>query len=164
MTEQKEKKSKIPYIFVAFFAVIFAVDAFFIYLSKATWRGLATENSYEKGLHYNQTLAEAKKQEALGWKMTISFTSLSNDSGNVFITLKDKDLKPITDAKISIEVKRPVQEGFDFNQDVAFKGGLYEAKMTFPLPGQWDFLVTAQKGEDIFRAAKRYVVQKKKPL
>ena len=69
MSEQK--KSKIPYIFFIFFAVIFAVNFSYIYVSQKTWRGLATEDAYHKGLNYNQVLEEEKKQKELGWKSTL---------------------------------------------------------------------------------------------
>lgn len=159
MADQKDKKSKIPYIFFAFFAVIFAVDFTFMYLANTTWRGLATENSYEKGLQYNQTLAEEKKQEALGWKMGISFTNFSNKSGKLLVNLQDRNIRTIPNAKIAVTITRPVQDGYDFTQSLEFIGGIYEAKIDFPLKGQWDFLVHVEKDGDIFKQTKRFIVQ-----
>ena len=153
-----QKKSKIPYIFFIFFGIIFTVDFFFIYLSNKTWRGVVIQDSYRKGLHYNQTLDEEKKQEELGWKMAISFRNISHKKGVLLITLQDKNLKLITDAEISVELKRPVQDGDDFVKKVEFVGGIYEAKIAFPFKGQWDFLIKAKKGDDIFQATKRFII------
>ena len=154
-----QKKSKIPYLFFIFFGVIFSVDAFFIYISQKTWRGVVTENSYQKGLKYNQTIAEEKKQEELDWKMTISFNYFSQNKGVLLVNLQDRNSQPITNAEITVEIRRPTQEGYDFSQKVEFIGGLYEAKINFPLKGQWDFLIKAKKGDDVFQETKRYIVR-----
>lgn len=155
---QKQKKSKIPYIFFIFFGVVFSVDFFFIYLSNKTWRGIVVEDSYYKGVHYNQTLEEEKKQQELGWKMSVSFNNISKNNGVLLVNLLDKNLQIIADAKISVEIKRPVQDGYDFSQELKFVGGIYEAKIGFPLQGQWNFLVKAQRDGDVFRETKRFII------
>ncbi len=153
------KKSKIPYLFFVFFAVIFAVDAYQIYLSKKTWRGIVTEDSYHKGLHYNDVIDEAKKQQELGWKMQISYKNLGNKSGNLEIFLFDKNGVKISDAVVVVELRRPTQDGIDFKQEIKFGGDSYKAKIDFPLAGQWDFRINASKLSDTFRESKRYVVR-----
>ena len=63
--EKNRKSPKDKYIlfaFLAFFGVIFVVDGIFITTALRTHRGVVTEQAYEKGLHYNQTLNEAKDQ------------------------------------------------------------------------------------------------------
>lgn len=153
-----QKKSKIPYLFFIFFAVVFTVDVYFIYLSKKTWRGVIKENSYQSGLNYNQTLAEERKQQDLGWKIAISFNNLGKRNGVLLINLQDKNSQIIQDAKISVEIKRPVQEGFDFSVTPKFNGGIYEEKINFTLKGQWDFFITARKDDDVFKVTKRFII------
>jgi nitrogen fixation protein FixH len=165
--ENPLKKSKIPYIFFAFFGVILVVNIFYIYLSKTTWRGLATEDSYQKGLNYNQTIKQVAAQKELGWKLKIKIQPLlrktleKNEPRkiNLVIQLEDKNLQVINDATISVEFKRPTQEGFDFSQNINFSNGVYQAEITFPLKGQWDFVVLATKDEKVFQEVKRYVIQ-----
>ncbi len=153
------KKSKIPYFFFVFFAVIFAVDAYYVYISKKTWRGVITEDSYRKGLDYNEVVADAKKQEELGWNLKISYKNLKNKNGELEILLVDKNNNRISDVLVTANFKRPTQEGQDFSQELKFIDGKYFAKIEFPLAGQWDFQIVATKGEDSFRQSKRYVVQ-----
>jgi nitrogen fixation protein FixH len=154
-----EKKSKIPYIFFAFFAVIFAVNFFYIYLSKKTWRGVATENAYQKGLNYNQTLKQVEKQKELGWNLKINYYPNKKNSGLLSIRLTDKNSHVIKGAEIFVDLKRPTQEGFDFVKKAEFVDGSYQTQITFPLSGQWDFEITAKKDGEIFKASKRYVIQ-----
>jgi nitrogen fixation protein FixH len=153
-----QKKSKIPYFFLAFFLVVLLVNISYIYISQSTWRGISTQNSYQKGLQYNQVLQTAKKQKELGWKMKIQLKN-SNKAILILLDLKDKNSRQISDAKVVIEFKRPTQEGADFTQELKFVDGFYWAKINFPLRGQWDFAVIATKDENVFQEVKRYVIQ-----
>lgn len=154
-----EKKSKIPYFFFIFFAVIFTVNIFYIYISQKTWRGLVTEDSYHKGLRYNDVIADAKKQKELGWQLKISYKNSGNKTGELKIFLFDKKNQKISDAIVTANFKRPTQNGQDFSQELKFSDGAYEAKINFPLVGQWDFIISATKGEETFQESKRYVIQ-----
>jgi nitrogen fixation protein FixH len=157
MTEL-QKKSKIPYFFLALFLVVLLVNIFYIYISQSTWRGVSTQDSYQKGLQYNQVLQAAKKQKNLGWKMKIQLKNLDKEI-LVLLDLKDKNSRQISNAKVLIEFKRPTQEGVDFTQELKFINGFYQAQIAFPLRGQWDFAVLATKDDDIFQEVKRYVIQ-----
>jgi nitrogen fixation protein FixH len=154
-----QKKSKIPYIFIGFFVVIVLVNIFYIYLSKSTWHGIYTSDSYHKGLQYNTAIKLAKKQEDLGWNMQIQYRRISETRGAFMIGLRDKYTKPINDAKIFINFKRPSQEGLDFSEPVDFKNGVYQVLVNFPFKGQWDVEVVVQRGSDIFQQVKRYVIE-----
>ena len=154
-----EKKSKIPYIFFAFFAVIFAVDFLYIYLAGKTWRGIVTEDSYHKGLDYNQVFLKEKKQKELGWNLKISYKKLDKNLLLFTVDLSDKKQRTINDAKVSLSFKRPVQDGQDFLQDMQFVDGIYQAKVMLPIKGQWDVAIKAAKGEDVFLDTKRYIVR-----
>lgn len=155
----KEKKSKIPYLFFIFFGVIFTVDFFFVYISKKTWRGVVVEDAYEQGLKYNEVLAQAKKQEELGWKMAVSYISSGNKEGDLLINFQDENVQTIKDAKITVNFKRPTQSGHDFEEKVEFANGVYTTKLKFPLIGVWDFEIKAIRGEEIFQRTKRYVIK-----
>lgn len=162
MTDQEnllQKKSKIPYFFFAFFFVIFAVNIFYIYLSKQSWRGVVTDDSYQKGIHYNETILQAKKQRDLEWSAKIKYQRLDEKTGLLQVKLFDKNSNRIAGANIYANLKRPTQEGFDFKVPLIFSNNFYEAKISFPLKGQWDVEIIATKGEDIFQEVKRYVIQ-----
>jgi len=154
-----QKRSKIPYFFIAFFAVIFVVDFFYIYISQKTWRGVATQDAYHKGLNYNQIILATKNQQHLGWKMNIKYRNDGNKSGVLMVDLFDKNSVVIRDAKLIVNFKRPTQEGFDFSQDLKFTNNQYRAQINFSLKGQWDFEVIASKDDKVFGEVKRYVVQ-----
>jgi nitrogen fixation protein FixH len=155
----RKKNSKIPYFFVAFFATFILVDLFYIYIAQKSWRGVFTQNSYQKGLHYNETLKLASKQQELGWKVDVKYQNLGNLLGEILIKLQDKNGVKIEDAKIIVKFRRPVEEGFDFRQELVFDSGIYQGKIQFPKKGQWDFEIIAIKKEEVLQEVKRYIVR-----
>ena len=157
MTNQK--RSKIPYFFFAFFAVIFVVNISYIYISQKTWRGLATQDSYKKGLNYNEVLKLADEQQKLGWSVVIKYEPFSRQKGKILVSVLDKNSAPISDAKVQLNFKRPAQEGFDFSQETKFSGGFYSSEISFPLKGQWSVEAVVSRSDDIFQEVKRYVIQ-----
>lgn len=158
MVEEK-KRSKIPYIFFAFFGVVITVNIFYIYVAKQSWRGLATENSYQKGLNYNSILKVFEKQKDLGWDIETKYIRSDKKSGIIKVDIFDKEKKLITDATVNIIFRRPVQDGFDFIQQLKFSNGTYQANIIFPMPGQWEADISIARGADIFHEVKRYVVE-----
>lgn len=149
------------WIFLAFFSTFIIVDIFYITMAEKTWRGLATEDGYQKGLKYNETLKAVKTQKNLGWKLDIKYTPTSAKQGGLQVKLFDKDNQEIRDAKLSVKVKRPVEEGHDFSIDLKFnpETSSYNSKATFPLIGQWELETIAVKNSDIFQEVKRIVVR-----
>ena len=155
----EKKPSKIPYIFFAFFAVILAVNIFYIYLSNKTWRGIETEDAYQKGLKYNDTLKAAKDQKELGWKINTTYMPVGPQEGKILVQVLDKNSQLIKGADLVINCKRPVQAGSDFSMDLKAEGIFYKSEIKFPFKGQWDVEIVATKGDVIVKDAKRYIVQ-----
>ena len=159
MSQNKQKPSKIPYLFFAFFGVIFVVNMFYIYIAQKSWRGVVIEKSYQRGVDYNKTIELAKKQKKMGWKVEMRFKNLGNNSGILRVLIRDKNSKLIKNANIRAYFKRPTQDGFDFNMPMIFSDGVYQARISFPLKGQWDFNLEINRGLDVFYAAKRYIIR-----
>ena len=87
--EKTEKHSKIPYIFIAFFAVIIVVNLIYIYLSQKSWRGVIFPDSYRRGVEYNETLKLEEAQKKLGWSIEIQSKDLGDGNFNILIIPRD---------------------------------------------------------------------------
>jgi nitrogen fixation protein FixH len=138
----------IPWYFVLFFLVLAIVDGFLVYLATSTQTGIVTENAYEKGLNYNQTLAEGEKEKELGWSTSLAFLpSETGHEGQIIYQVKGEKEIFLKGAEVSATLYRPVQAGYDFaatlteKQSSSHKGGAlsstYSAQVKFPLPGVW---------------------------
>lgn len=141
-SEAKKEKSGsgrlVFLIFLAFFGVIILVNGVFAYLAITSQTGLVTEKPYEKGLAYNETLAEARSQPALQ-------DSLTYDGAVLVWVLKDAQSVPIENATATATIKRPVQEGYDFDITLEHKGnGTYSAPLSLPMKGQWRAELSSQ--------------------
>lgn len=146
----------IPWYFVAFFLFIAIVDSVFVYLAVHTHTGLITQNSYEKGLKYNDIILAGEKQKKLGWKTDISFNS-NNDLFSIKISDKNDSL--ITGAEVKAYVKRMVHDGYDFSVNLKeTKKGIYTGALVLPLKGKWNVITIVQSGEQSYKTNKEIFV------
>jgi nitrogen fixation protein FixH len=157
---KENKKSKIPYIFFAFFATFITADLTLIYIAQKNWRGTVTENSYEKGRKYNKTLINDQKQQNLGWKVDLKHKNINSKESILILDLKDKDDKLIENAQIKLQLVRPTQTGYDFSQKLTFNldEKNYQKLVTFPLIGLWKVEAQIFADDKVFQYVKRIVI------
>lgn len=129
----------IPWIFVAFFAAVIAVNCVMLYYSLSTFNGLQTEDHFIKGIKYNQDLAGARAQAERAWKVDLAFTSDEPGKGRVTLDLRDKNGNLLKGSKVRVKFIRPTVQGFDRTIAPEYAGdGRYVAAVDLPLPGVWD--------------------------
>jgi nitrogen fixation protein FixH len=127
----------------AFFGVMFAVNGVFIYYAVATFGGGDTSSAYQKGLHYNDTLAEAAKQAKRGWAGTLSY---DKGAGRIAVELRDRQDQPVRGLGIGGSVGRPATDRQDVRVELEeHEPGTYTAKLDLA-PGQW---VVQLRSEDV---------------
>lgn len=151
----------IPWSFVAAFLVVLGANVTLVVFATKTWTGLETRNAYVKGVNYNDTLAEARLQEALGWESSITVTV--GDRGQVVleVALSSDDGKPLNGVRVSARFIRPTHEGNDAALDLAaFGSGHYKGETVLALDGIWDVQVTAARDGAFFEATERVVVER----
>ena len=139
----------------AFFAAVAAANLAMVFLGTASWTGLTDEKSYERGLHYNRILAEARQQDALGWHSSFAVTA-ADGHRRLAVRLTDSAGAALDGLILSGKAVRPTSDGAD--RELAFAatgGGVYVAELDLPLPGQWDLVVRAVHGDLIYRARHR---------
>ena len=125
---------------VLFFLVVFVVNALLVRFSIQSWTGLITEDAYQKGLAFNQTLEAQQQQKALGWQLTLDHALLvAGKSGPARCFLRDRHNQPLTGATIQGMLFRPVHQGVDQRFTMTeSEPGLYAAQLLPPLPGHWE--------------------------
>ncbi|MCE2687586.1 MAG: FixH family protein [Rickettsiales bacterium] len=152
------KKSKIPYLFFAFFAVIIAVDSYYIYLSQKTWHGIVgdSSNKFNK-TQYQPIIDKEKKQNSLNWQVAININNLSQRKIKINISAKDKNLQTINFEKIIIDFRRAGKEEFDFSIN---KNNINDIIVEFPDFGRWQasYSLIDKKG-NIYQDSKNYLIK-----
>jgi nitrogen fixation protein FixH len=149
-----------PYIFVAAFMVVVAVNGFLIYSATSTFSGLETEQHYEKGNAYNKDIEMAKRQIELGWQVEAKVEPLGEDGSkrriNLAASFKDKQGQPLDGMAVRALFIRPVQNGHDVSIPLSAKGrGIYTTDAELDFHGVWDLRVVAIGEKDSYQLAQR---------
>ncbi|MFO1073614.1 MAG: FixH family protein [Geminicoccaceae bacterium] len=145
------KGAWIPWLFVAFFAVVIAVNATMVWYALESWTGIATNDPYDQGLTYNRNLAAAEAQAALGWQSRLAARLTKGQAAEARFVLTDAQGGPIEGADVEASFERPTSEGVDFRLTLAPRDdGSYGASFALPVSGLWRVHITARRQGDLY--------------
>lgn len=149
----------IPWILVAGFGVVLAVNLAMIWIAMGTWTGISTNRAYDKGITYNRNLDAAERQAALGWRASIETAQAAGLAGTISVRLVDAQDQPLERIDVRAAFERPTHQGYDFGLALERTGpGTYAASFTAPLAGLWDVRVIATRDGDRLVATERLVL------
>jgi len=126
----------IPWTFAGAMGLVVVVNAVLVYVAVATFPGVTVPRSYEQGRQYNAVLAEAARQDALGWRAEVAFTG-----GRLTVHATDREGRPVPGRLAGVLV-RPL-EGTEI--PLVFTplgGGAWGAEVMPPRRGQWEARLT----------------------
>ncbi len=150
----------IPWALSSIFAAFLLANGIMIYFAAASWTGVGTENAYERGLAYNQTLDALRAQEALGWQVAAELRPLGNGEARVEVALSDRDGHPVAVRRVRARLERPTHEGYDREADLRdLGGGLYGGAIALPLPGQWDLKILVEHAGGLHQTTRRVMAK-----
>jgi nitrogen fixation protein FixH len=143
----------VPWIFVAGFAVVIAVNAIMVWLAVGSFSGLYTPQPRERSLHYNDIIARQTDRDALGWQLQATWQP---QDSRLEIAIADAQGQPIGDARLHAELVRPVEKRPPVVVDMAaVDGGRYAATVDLPVRGNWDLDVVVEQGGHRFAQTRR---------
>lgn len=138
-----KRSTWIPWVFVGGMALVVVVNAVLVYAALSTFTGVTTGRSYDRGRSYNQVLAEAAQQDALGWTTRVAL------EGKVLTVIaRDREGLPVG-GRVEGVLHRPL-EGAELRLDFTAAGpGRFIAFAEPPAAGQWDARLTlrGERGE-----------------
>lgn len=124
-------------IIVSFFAVVITVNLVMARFASSTFGGVVVENSYVASQNYNEWLAAAEKQKALGW----TATAARQADGRVALTLAGA-----TDAGVTVEAVARHPLGRQSDVALAFSAtgaGQFLSETALPA-GRWKLRIAAR--------------------
>src|SRR5262245_43444180 len=144
---------------VAFFGLIFLVNGIFAYYAITTFGGGDTSNPYQKGLNYNETLAEDARGAALGWQAQLTYAATA---GRLTFSLTDRDGHPVSGLHFNGTVGSPATDREDLSASFnEAESGAYAATVMLA-PGQWIVQLhwdeLSRAGDPVFRLKQRVFV------
>ena len=129
--------------------VFLIANGIMIYLSIEGNPGLVVDDYYERGQDYEKNMLKRIAKDP-GWDMKITMPELIEVAKPVLVncTVLDAAAKPVNRDSVTFYVYRPSDSKKDFFVPMQrIDDGLYEARVTFPLPGIWDVLVTVANAD-----------------
>lgn len=143
----------VPWLFVAGFALIIAVNGTMIWLAVSSFSGLYTSKPREIGLRYNAVIAEQKARDALGWRID---TAWRRESGTLVLNVVDGSRQPLTGARVSVQLVRPVEKMPPLDVRLtAVDLGAFEGHVDLPEHGNWDVDIVVERGTDRYALTRR---------
>ncbi len=127
-------------VMVAFFGIIFAVNAFFITTALNTFPGEETRRSYVQGLEYNRVIEAREAQAELGWTASANLTP-----ERALIEVLDGEGNPVTGLRLVGTLQHPA----DMSQDrqlvfAEIRDGVYAAGTDSLPDGRWTLAARAE--------------------
>ena len=149
----------IPWLFVAAFLVVFAVNGGLVYFASASWPGLVTDDPYDAGQTYNRVLAAEDKEARLGWTMSTGYRAAGQRRYEITVSVRDSSGRAVENVAVTGQMVRPV--GQEITVTLTFVpqgGGSFLASVALPRAGQWDVFLAASRGSDVFHGGRRLLV------
>lgn len=147
-------------MFVAFFGVIFAVNALMLTLALDTMPGLTTASSYQASQRFNRDLAAARERDARGWAVEARADRDPAGFAAVTVSLRDQAGAPVEGVSLAARLEHPARRALDRTLDMARTGtGLYAGTVADVTSGAHDLVVEVRRdGTVLFRSRNRIML------
>lgn len=143
----------IPWLFVAGFALVVAVNATMIWFAVGSFSGLYTPKPRERGLHYNDIVAEQRTRDALGWRVQVQWQA---EAGRLEIAVLDAAGQPLAGARVLAALVRPVEKRPPLAVIVsAVDVGKFTGAVELPARGNWDIDIAVERGGEHYALTRR---------
>jgi nitrogen fixation protein FixH len=135
MTQKTLRGVHVLWMVCAFFALVIAVDAFFIFRAVATFPGEQVKNSYVLGLDFNREVERRERQQALGWSVEAGIVEEMGQTLVVRISNSDRQAARglIVTAKVLSASGKPAETEIALQER---SPGEYASALGMPLNGQ----------------------------
>jgi len=133
-----------------FFGAMFIANGALVYTALSTLHGEEMENSYDASQAYNQRLAEARAQDALGWEVNVT-TRQEGAGERVVAEFRDRSGQTIPGLEARARFVHPFDRSADRETALASDGGAYEGVAGPLRSGRWTLVIEAsQNGQRKF--------------
>jgi nitrogen fixation protein FixH len=154
MTHALANRSRyIPWLFVAGFAVVIAANATMVWFAVGSFSGLYTPAPRDRGLHYNEIMAEQRARDALGWRIDAAWRA---EGSRLEVAVVDAAGQPLTGAHVTAELIRPVEKRPPLPVALAaIDLGRFAASIDLPERGNLDLDIVVERGGDRYALTRR---------
>lgn len=147
----------IPWLYVAVFVPVIAVNILLVRLALSSSTGLVTDRAFDTGQSYNSVIAAGARQQALGWQAAIDMQPGPQPHKMALaIAMTGSDGKALTGLTVAGRLVSPVDPQPDIVVTlVETAGGRYRTTLSVPRAGQWELQLVATDGAGQFAIVQR---------
>jgi nitrogen fixation protein FixH len=143
-----------PWIVVGVMGFVVLVNGGMVWQALSTFPGVAATDVFDHSNQYDEVLAMAEREAALGWTL-----QAQAESGAVILTLADRTGAPLAGARVAGTALRPL--GPDHAAMLVFNEvapGQYQSDAMLD-EGQWSLRLAVTKGADTLHATRRLIAK-----
>jgi nitrogen fixation protein FixH len=155
MTRFIPRMPLVPALFVAGLAIVVAVNGTMMWFAISSFSGLYSDHARDRGVHYNNIVAEQRARDALGWRVVPVWKD-----GRIQVTLLQKTGAPLEGAHLVAELVRPTEKRAPVPVVWSDKGnGQFSGEVTLPERGNWDIDIVVDAQGHRFAETRRMFLQ-----
>jgi nitrogen fixation protein FixH len=145
--------SMVPWLFVAGFALVIAVNGVMMWFAIGSFSGLYSDHARARGLRYNEVVAEQRARDALGWTIEIGWQT---GGRQLALIVRDANGRPLSGASVAIDLVRPAEKRAPLGVAMEPQGeGRFVATVNLPALGNWDADIVVEADGRRFAVTKR---------
>jgi nitrogen fixation protein FixH len=151
---------KVLFMLLAFFGVVFAVNAIMAKLAIQTLPGTEVDSAYSASLAYENEIAAAHDQNARNWKVDAHIQRGPDGGATLEVEARDSSGLPMSGLNFQGRFERPADRRADQAVGLAeVASGIYRGSAPLIGPGQWDLVLEAvAAGQRMFLAKNRVLL------
>ncbi len=163
ISQHNPQALKNPFVLgkLGFLVVFLSANFVFIYLAFKQPPNLVVDNFYERGKAYAMKEAALEDEAKLGWSGVIMAPAESrvNQRQPYEVLIQGKNSAGLNLDSVTLFAYRPSDMKEDFSVPMnQMSAGRYGADIAFDLPGNWDLIVEAKRGDDEFLITRRIYI------
>lgn len=115
------------------------------------------ENYYQRGLHWDDELAQRAHNEQLGWRLLATLAPIQRGRGaELRVALRDASVAPIPDASIVVRAVHVARANDPVEVTLISSGpGEYRALVPLERAGLWELHIAVHRGSELYTAVER---------
>lgn len=148
------------FAFIAFFGVVFTVNAIMVRAATSTFGGVETASSYKTGLSFRHETEVARAQDARRWDVETRIVRDQTGEAVIEAAIRDAAGNVPTGLSVSTRLAHPTDARRDHALLLDAEGSGRFRGRTGIDAGQWDLVIDiTRNGERVFRSRNRIILR-----
>ncbi len=141
---------------VGFFGLVFAVNAVMVRAATSTFGGVETTSSYQAGLKFKQTMANAEKQAELHWRVDGNLSRDKAGEAMLDISVRDANGAAVTGLTATARLEHPADARRDHDVPLSNIGSGQFHGVADASAGRWELIIDLMRdGRRVFLSRSR---------